>query len=126
MTKGLEKIKTYRNSNMPELAGGNYLGNEPFIATYDRICKDISEDFVIIDGSDNLLYPWQLRPLMFTPKEIIIAYYHSGMSGITTSGVIVKESDFKKVIRSYKKLFGISMYREFMITDRLGNEIETK
>lgn len=93
----------------------------------DQIFSDFGEN-VIIDGSDNLHSPTEFRPEAFMfeynkerfgveyGSELFadtLAYYHSGSSGITNSGIVVSFDTYLALSSWYYE-----KYKKHMIDNR--------
>ncbi len=54
---------------------------------------------VVVDGSDDWYQPEERRPQRFDRlyNVNIIAYFHSGISGITYSGIVIDENELSKI-----------------------------
>ena len=83
----------------------NYIGG----ATKERFQASLQEVFarhpnaVVLNGSDDWDDPQCRRPESFPQKFDIqpLAYFHSGMSGISKSGIVVSREDFDKIEREF-------------------------
>lgn len=80
----------------------NYFGAPPDKLSCLKTCEEeVQQTCIIVDGSDDWGAPACSRPQTFVgeiiPAEKIIAWYHSGISGITKSGFIIRHSDLKEL-----------------------------
>jgi hypothetical protein len=76
----------------------NYFGPPPDSQKALRECEtEVGEPCVIVDGSDNWNALEALRPERFVPglisRDKLVAIYHSGASGFTRSGFIIRVKD---------------------------------
>ena len=81
----------------------NYMGPAPTTAA-------VFAEFpkaVIVDGSDDWSAKVEYRPqrLCKTWKITPLAYYHSGISGIARSGVVLSQTDFRRFRTEYQAAF---------------------
>lgn len=82
----------------------NYTGAKPKPA-------DVWADFpeaVIVDGSDDFGSPKQHRPTVLATKYGVnpLALFHTGISGITRSGVVLDRAGWEKFAAAYEAEFG--------------------
>lgn len=86
----------------------NYNGasKEAFDATRKKIFQDFPNS-VIVDGTDDWFAPQHKRPESFIRLFGIkpLAYYHSGISGISKSGIIVSYDEFKRLETIYAEKY---------------------
>ena len=85
----------------------NYNGasKEAFNATRSKVFEDFPNS-VIVDGTDDWFAPKHRRPETFIDLGIkLLAYYHSGISGISKSGIIISHDEFKKLETIYQKKY---------------------
>ena len=86
----------------------NYSGASAvaFQKTRQQVFADFP-DSVIVDGSDDWNDPIYRRPQAFLEKLDIkpLAFYHSGASGITRSGVVISKNDFIVLEQKYSESF---------------------
>lgn len=105
-------------NNIPEyLPGGkhvsssigrfvNYIGPAPDAYSALRECESLTgEDCTIINGSDDWNSPKSLRPQSFVPREMVVAWFHTGISGITRSGCVVRSKDVDQIKKDYESNF---------------------
>ena len=110
-------LKTYVASASPNTGSSgftNYFGRktpEQLQKLHDDMREELGE-FVIVDGSDNWSASDSFRPEIFirgftkvTGREPI-ALYHSGISGMTKSGVVLKPEDFDALTQWYAENYG--------------------
>lgn len=64
-------------------------------------------DCVIINGTDDWHAPRERRPEHFVHAFMIkpVARFHTGISGISSSGVVVKKVDLDRIEREFEKTF---------------------
>ena len=93
----------------------NYMGASAI--EYERIRQEIFAEYpnsVIIDGDDDLIAKREMRPQTFIDDFGInvLAYYHSGISGITKSGIVISKTDYDILARKYMEKYNkeISFY----------------
>ena len=105
-------MKTYnpQSSSVSSSIGAwvNYSGASA--TELQRTRQQVFADFpdsVIIDGSDDWNDPIYRRPQAFLEKLGIkpLAFYHSGISGITRSGAVVSKDDFIVLEQKYSESF---------------------
>lgn len=105
-------MKTYnpQSSSVSSSIGAwvNYSGASA--AAFQKTRQQVFVDFpdsVIVDGSDDWNDPIYKRPQAFLEKLDIkpLAFYHSGASGITRSGVVVSKDDFIVLEQKYSENF---------------------
>jgi hypothetical protein len=88
----------------------NYFGAAPDKLSCLKTCEEeVQQTCIIVDGSDDWCSPAYSRPQTFVgdliPAEKIIAWYHSGISGITKSGFIIRHSDLKELWFAFIKKY---------------------
>lgn len=105
-------MKTYnpQSSSVSSSIGAwvNYSGASA--AELQKTRQQVFADFpdsVIVDGSDDWNDPIYRRPQAFLEKLDIkpLAFYHSGISGITRSGVVISKNDFIVLEQKYSENF---------------------
>lgn len=71
----------------------------------DEAFQKYGDDIAIIDGEDNWYAPRILHISHLLNKFNIpqIAEFHTGISGIATSGAVIKKSDLQKFIKMFNK-----------------------
>lgn len=92
----------------------NYSGASA--AELQRTRQQVFADFpdsVIVDGSDDWNDPIYRRPQAFLEKLGIkpLAFYHSGISGITRSGAVISKNDFIALEQKYSESFNSQSLR---------------
>lgn len=95
----------------------NYFGRKPpaqVAAMHDDMREELGEH-VIVDGTDDWNAKVFMRPEVFireftkaTGREPL-ALYHSGTSGITKSGVVLRPEDFDELTVWYKGMYGVEI-----------------
>ena len=70
-------------------------------AAYEKF----GDNIVIIDGDDDWNASKIFRPVSLCNewKILILDYFHSGISGISKSGVIISKYDFEKFIKKFNE-----------------------
>lgn len=87
----------------------NYFGPAPDKATALRECADlVGEPCVILNGSDDWGCERAGRPELFSHEGLIeeqrvVALYHSGTSGATHSGIVIRRADLDGLVTVYKE-----------------------
>lgn len=116
------KLKTYYKSSGMHVSSSicasvNYfdrLTGSDLDALHDRMRAELGEH-VIVDGSDDWGSKPEHRPEVFVAafaKEqgrTPLAYYHSGISGVTKSGVVIKPEDFDALTEWYQAKYGVEI-----------------
>lgn len=102
-----EKKKYLPRQGMSGSSGfRNYAGGNP---KPEEVWKDFP-DGVIINGEDDWGAKEQYRPATFVPdllgEKAVLAYYHTGISGMAFSGVVIDRRDLLKLQRRYKAEYG--------------------
>jgi hypothetical protein len=77
-----------------------------------EVRAEVFKDFpnsVIIDGNDDWYAKEHLRPHYFaqTMELPILAYYHSGISGLVRSGIVVSADVFRNFEVDYEERYGV-------------------
>lgn len=75
-------------------------------ADIDRTLEKVSQDYpnsVVVDGSDDWNSPKHKRPENFQCEKL--ALFHSGISGISSSGIVVSPEEYAKLSEWYEKTF---------------------
>lgn len=93
----------------------NYFGRAPDPYTVLVECSArVGEPCILINGSDDWTRPHKERPQAWVGPVIepdqVVAWYHSGVSGITRSGLVVRQSDAAQIGRRYADLFGVTFH----------------
>lgn len=109
-------IKTYnpQSSHISSSVGGwiNYIGasEKQFKLTREQIFKDYPNS-VIVDGTDDWFSQESHRPQLFAEKFglKILAYYHSGNSGMTKSGIVISSEDYYILQDKYTKAYNLNV-----------------
>jgi hypothetical protein len=101
----------------------NFVGasEESKIATIDRIFAENPDAYVVIDGDDDWCALMDRRPPVFCEHHLIdiIALYHTRNSGITSSGVVLNEQQFKRFWERLDE--GSAAYLRFDFRDKEVN-----
>lgn len=90
----------------------NYFGPSPDMALALRECEErVGEPCVILNGSDDWGCERAGRPEWFDregvlPPGRVVAHYHSGTSGITRSGIIIRLADLDALRVEYAVKWG--------------------
>lgn len=85
----------------------NYFGPKPDPRAALASCEEMfNEPMVIIDGSDDWGSPLARRPERFVQEDLIVGYFHTGTSGMTYSGVVIRQSDYDAIRTSHGAQFG--------------------
>lgn len=108
-------MKTYLASTNPTTSVHGYVDYN--FATEERIqltLKQVNEDLpqsIVIDGLDDWNRPAKDRPetWMKMLNIPILAYFHSGISGLSKSGIIIDRLEFTKLKSKYEDNFGTSL-----------------
>jgi len=84
----------------------NYFGQAPDkFSCLKESEEKVGEPCVILNGSDDWCAPRESRPQTFVgdlvSSDKIIAWYHSGVSGITKSGFIIRHSHLKELWQAF-------------------------
>ena len=109
-------MKTYnpQSSHISSSIGSwvNYMGasEESFKKTRQQVFTDYP-DSVIINGNDDWFAPEYSRPETFIRNFGIevLAYYHSGISGISKSGIVVTKSEYLKLKEKYLEKYNLDL-----------------
>lgn len=108
-------MKTYLASTDPRTSVHGYIDYS--FATQKQIqltLQKVKEDFpnaIVIDGIDDWHRPLKDRPETW-PKKLnipILAYFHSGISGLSKSGIIIDRNEFFILKQKYEDTFGIRL-----------------
>jgi len=104
----MSKLHTYLAS------GGKHTSTSGFVnyiggASQDKFQATLEEIFakhpnaVVLNGDDDWYASQCCRPELFPRKFDIqpLAYFHSGISGISKSGIVVSRRDFDKIEREF-------------------------
>lgn len=95
----------------------NYIEGMPIASLKDlhqKMKSDLGE-FVIVDGNDDWSAPVEYRPATFVETFVAetghdyLATYHTGVSGIAKSGIVVSPYVFGKLAEWYKAKFGVEI-----------------
>jgi len=89
----------------------NYFGPPP--NPYDALVEcsaRVGEPCILINGSDDWNRPKEVRPQTWVgeiiPRDRVVAWFHSGSSGVSRTGVIVRQSDAAQIGQRYAAVFG--------------------
>lgn len=105
----------------------NYFGPKPDPKMVLSECEaKHGVGMVIVDGSDDWHSPASTRPQVWVPKDMIVAYYHSGISGITRSGVVLRASDYDSLRRIHAEKYGDNAWSKMREYRLNSNNIEHK
>lgn len=68
-------------------------------------------DAIVVNGTDNWYADKALRPERFpgTYKVEFLAYFHTGTSGISSSGIVLSPEQYKQLNVAYTQDTGISL-----------------
>jgi hypothetical protein len=103
-----------------------------------RQMRDELGDFIVVDGSDDWYSNKWDRPesffVAFNRSRLnvesgpqvntdLLAYYHSGTSGITKSGIVVSVETFDALAEWYEKEFGHPMNQNPRLKIHFGYEL---
>jgi hypothetical protein len=86
----------------------NYFGSAPDPQVALRECEAaVGEPCVIVDGNDDWGADPSVRPEGFVSRELIsqdklVAIYHSGSSGISRSGFVIRVKDLDGLRRAHE------------------------
>lgn len=85
----------------------NYMGAAP---QPDAVFRDFP-DAVIVDGDDDWFAPKIKRPQVLAEKAGItpLALFHTGISGITRSGVVLSEADYERLREYFTATYGSAL-----------------
>lgn len=84
----------------------NYFGEKPKPEkVLDECALLVGEPCTIINGTDDWNHPHHMRPQSFVPTEMVVAWFHTGISGITRSGCVVRSRDVPEIRESYAAKF---------------------
>lgn len=108
-------MKTYNPQSCITGTSGfsNFMGAsaEALAKTREVIFNDFTNS-VIIDGNDDwhaqssdMPYVW----IRLNAPITIMAYYHSGISGMTKSGIVISMKDYYKLVSWYQEFFKQSL-----------------
>ena len=103
-------VGVYRAGGAPHSGSSGFINFMP--GTPEGFKKALTEVFtdhpnaVVIDGKDDWNAPKILHPDLIAKRANIkiIDEFHSGVSGISTSGIIINSKDFKKFKESFKEM----------------------
>jgi hypothetical protein len=101
-------LKTFMG-NKPDCHTGssgftNFFNNSP---NPEAVWK-VHPEAVIVDGDDDWSAPLERFPMKLVEKAELqpLAWFHSGISGITKSGVVLTRADFAKLSTYFLNTFG--------------------
>lgn len=103
-----DQLQTFMGSSPDRHTGSsgftNYFNNKPNPAAVWAVFPDA----VIVDGDDDWSAPKESRPMALVEKAGLkpLAWFHSGISGITKSGLVLTREDFTKLSEYYVNTFG--------------------
>lgn len=119
----MSELKTYNPQERHVGSSGftNYMGatEEQYAAARAQVFADFPGS-VIVDGSEDWTVPPEWRPSTFlAPRRpnhqgydrdpapvTVLALYHSGISGIVRSGIVVSAEDYAKLAAWYEASYG--------------------
>jgi hypothetical protein len=80
---------------------------------------------VIINGTDNWHAPEFAKPeVMFSKmNKKPIAFFHTGTSGISTTGIVITIEDYNDLSKSYQEKYGFAMDKKLKIYFDKSNQI---
>jgi hypothetical protein len=105
----MNEPKTYR----AHVRGQSHTGTSGFTnhwpGTREDILRALAQVFanhpgsVVLDGDDDWYASGCRRPEKFRDVFTVtpVAFFHSGISGISVSGIVVSRSDFKRIEREF-------------------------
>lgn len=111
---------TYYASSDPHTSGSGFvnffgkLSGDNLNKLHQRMVDELGEH-VIVDGDDNWFAPEKNRPEVFVRHFAsetgceVLARYHSGISGISFTGVVLRPEDFDRMTEWYKEKYGVEM-----------------
>lgn len=119
----MSKIPTYQVSGGTHVSSHghvNYIGGaskDKLRTVLERVFQD-HPGAVVLDGDDNWYANNCRRPEAFVRIFGIVplAYFHTGISGISKSGVVVTREDFEKIERE----FPTTTFTQIRKPDRTG------
>lgn len=108
-------MKTYLASTNPSTSVHGFV--DYHFATEEGIqltLKQVKEDLphsIVIDGLDDWHRPAKDRPetWMKILNFPVLAYFHTGISGLSKSGIIIDRHEFTKLQSKYEDNFGVSL-----------------
>ena len=114
-------------------ASVNYWGRLDYaskVKMWKKMEADLGE-YVIVDGSDDFNSAKTVRPEVFINEfrqsrplnEVMLAYYHSGTSGITRSGIVVKPEVYAELNEWYFANYGAPLQDVAQITIISSNDV---
>lgn len=77
-------------------------------------------DAVILDGEESWHSADHKRPEVFARKFKIdvIAYFHSGISGVTHSGIVISKESFETINNLYKETYGFDLASHITVWEK--------
>jgi len=94
----------------------NYFNNRPNPEAVWRVYPEA----VIVDGTDNWSAKDEYRPQRLAERAGLnpLAWFHSGISGVTKSGLVLTRADFDKLSAYYLNTFGRGIAEFLTIYER--------
>lgn len=91
----------------------NYIGTPDVEGTLAQVFAKYPRA-VVVDGNDDWFAPIQSSPARACRKNGItpLAYFHTGISGISKSGVVLKASDYRKLCKLVIFSLSVRIYRK--------------
>jgi hypothetical protein len=85
----------------------NFFSNRPSPEEVWRVHPEA----VIVDGSDDWYAKPECRPQALVEGSGVrpLAWFHSGISGITKSGIVLSRADFNRLSAYYRDTFGMEI-----------------
>jgi hypothetical protein len=101
-----------RRSKIGNMGGINYEAPEPSAISnaLERVWEDLP-GAVVLDGTDDWFAPEYVRPELFAEwfSIDILALWHTGASGKSTSGIVLEESEYEVLNERYRQAIGYSL-----------------
>lgn len=102
----MSRLKTYLPGGVHVSSHGfvNYMGKAP---APEAVFADFP-DAVIVDGDDNWFAPKEKRPEVLAREAGVapLALFHTGISGITRSGVVLAPADYERLREYFTATYG--------------------
>lgn len=113
-------LKTYQGTGQSHTGSSgftNHFGSaspEKLAKLHEQMKAELGEH-VIVNGEDNVCSPLNTRPEYFghhffrATGRTVLAYYHTGISGVTKSGIVLAPEDFDAMTEWYATEYGMAM-----------------
>jgi hypothetical protein len=113
--------KVFRTSDERHVSSNGFV-NYGFStqADVDRAMQQVFIEYpnsVIINGSEDWSSPEYKRPEVFSRKlnVEVLALFHSGISGVTHSGIVISRDDYEVLAVLYEAAYGFPLSQHLSI-----------